>query len=133
MFHRAEQEAAEFSALAIRAIDSAAREQAREKLLRQLARRVLVAPLAAEEGEHWRVVRRAQIAERRAGLGRIAACLDHAGPAGGGELAGAGVAHFSREFGASWMPRNSIQYTGRTWKPKLIKSLIATPEKRHSV
>ena len=57
MFHRAE---------------SAARQQAREKFLRQFTGRVLLAPLAAQEAEDGLVIRLAQFAQRPARLDAFA-------------------------------------------------------------
>src|SRR6188474_2647531 len=63
MFYRTQQVGAEASALRIRCADPSPRQQSREELLRQFARRILLAPLATQETEHRLVIRLAQFTQ----------------------------------------------------------------------
>ena len=62
MFDCAEQKRAEAAALWIHFGDSPAREQAGEKFLGQITRRIFAVRASSDEGEHWRIVGSAKVA-----------------------------------------------------------------------
>jgi hypothetical protein len=81
MFQRAEQVAAKSSALRLRRTDAAGK-QAREKRVRHLTRRIVITSITMKKRDDGRVIRRAQIRQRRLRLRVLAARAEDQRPAG---------------------------------------------------
>lgn len=93
VFHRAQQVVAEAPARRICTSQAAALQQAGEESVRQFPRGILLTSLAAQKGDHRRIVGGAEIAQRRAaGVIRTARLGDER-PARGGE--GGGIHHLA--------------------------------------
>src|SRR5437879_9198706 len=80
MFHRSEQKGTEPPALRIDGVNAMPSEDPREEFLREIARRLLVRRVAADEGKDRRVIGGAQIAQRGLRLGRVASCAQNERP-----------------------------------------------------